>query len=247
MVSSRGKSLKRTISVAAVLVISLLLGIVTSPAGARAQGAVDYDVDDDGLIEIEWLEQLNAIRWDGDGDGSVNEGGNEEAYWTAFRDAVEGMGCPDWCRGYELMRDLNFKSGGSYLSREVNTKWTRGSGWLPIGVNDSFYAEFDGNGFTISNLFVNRVGDDQPEFSGFFSQFGGIVTRLNIVDVDVTGRKRVGAFAALNGGSISFVQANGDVSLDEGRVGGLVGENYGSISHSGYSGIVSSESLAGGL
>ena len=157
------------------------------------------------------------------------------------------MGCPDRCRGYELMRDLNFKSGGSYSSGEVNAKWTRGSGWLPIGVNDSFYAEFDGNGFTISNLFVNRVGDDQPEYSGLFAGFNGTATYLNVVDVDVTGRRLVGAFAALNGGSISFVQANGSVSSKEGIVGGLVGENYGSISHSGYSGIVSSESLAGGL
>ena len=87
--------MKKTILVAAVLVISLLLGIVTSPEGTRAQGAVDYDGDDNGLIEIKWLEQLNAIRWDSDGDGIVNEGGNEEAYWAAFPGAVEGMGCPD--------------------------------------------------------------------------------------------------------------------------------------------------------
>ena len=33
------------------------------------QSPVDCDADDDGLIEIEWPEQLNAIRWDLDGDG----------------------------------------------------------------------------------------------------------------------------------------------------------------------------------
>ena len=29
----------------------------------------DYDRDDDGLIEVANLAQLNAIRWDLDGDG----------------------------------------------------------------------------------------------------------------------------------------------------------------------------------
>lgn len=34
-----------------------------------AQAGVDYDADDDGLIEIKWLEQLDVVRWDLNGDG----------------------------------------------------------------------------------------------------------------------------------------------------------------------------------
>ena len=77
---------------------------------------VEYDTDDDGLIEIEWLGQLNAARWDLDGDGVVDDGGNAEAYSAAFPDATEEMGCAKGCHGYELMRDLDFKSAGSYAS-----------------------------------------------------------------------------------------------------------------------------------
>ena len=71
---------------------------------------------DDGLIEIEWLEQLDAVRWDLDGDGVVDDEANAERYFAAFPDAAEGMGCAEGCRGYELTRDLDFKSAGSYAS-----------------------------------------------------------------------------------------------------------------------------------
>ena len=101
-----------------------------------AQSPIDYDADDDGLIEIEWLEQLDAIRWDLDGDGFADDGGNAERYFAAFPNAAEYMGCPDHCHGYELARDLDFKSAGSYASGVVNGKWTSGDGWLPIAVNE---------------------------------------------------------------------------------------------------------------
>ena len=47
---------------AAALSVVLMVGAAVGPDGVGAQGAVDYDADDDGLIEIEWLEQLDAVR-----------------------------------------------------------------------------------------------------------------------------------------------------------------------------------------
>ena len=52
----------------------MLLAIVAGLPGAgevAAQGT-DYDRDGDGLIEIDSLAQLNAIRWDLNGDGAVD-------------------------------------------------------------------------------------------------------------------------------------------------------------------------------
>ena len=48
---------------------------------------VDYDADADGLIEITTLAQLNAVRWDLDGNGQVT-GSNQTAYRSAFPNAV---------------------------------------------------------------------------------------------------------------------------------------------------------------
>lgn len=60
-----GLNAKALISITTVLILGVMAGL----NGAGAQSAVDYDADDDGLIEIEWLEQLDAVRWDLDGDG----------------------------------------------------------------------------------------------------------------------------------------------------------------------------------
>ena len=54
----------------AFAMLAVVLAVVRSTPGASAQGqTIDYDSDDDNLIEIISLEQLNAARWDLDGDG----------------------------------------------------------------------------------------------------------------------------------------------------------------------------------
>ena len=62
--------------------------------------AVDYDTDDDGLIEIRTLAQLDAVRHDLDGDGTPSPGG-AASYRTAFANAVDRLGCDgvDGCTG----------------------------------------------------------------------------------------------------------------------------------------------------
>ena len=51
---------------------------------------LDYDGDNDGLIEVSTLAQLNAIRWDLDGDGSATE----PAYTAAFPERSSRHGVP---------------------------------------------------------------------------------------------------------------------------------------------------------
>ena len=241
-----------------------------------AQASVDYDADDDGLIEIEWLEQLDAVRWDLDGDGFADDGGNSERYFAAFPDAAEYMGCPDHCHGYELARDLDFKSAGSYASGAVNGKWTSGNGWLPIGLSleedDALVATFNGNGHTIVNLYINRQGENQPQVAGLIGYLwgGGNISRLGLVNVDVIGMRDVGALVGYNGGSIIDSYAIGRVSGNDNvgglagysnnitssyaavnvsgkfRVGGLIGEGH-DIKSSYATGEVSGEDRVGGL
>ena len=128
---------------------------------------VDYDTDDDGLIEIGKLEQLNAIRWDVDGNGISENSGHA----AVFPNPAANNGCPSGCRGYELTADLDFNDAGSYASGTVNTGWTSGAGWTPIGSwSARWSAAFDGNGHTISNLFIKRSGNDRI---GLFGVVGG--------------------------------------------------------------------------
>ena len=100
---------------------------ITIAVSERNRG---YDVDGDHLIEVGNESQLNAIRWDLDGDG-VPIGSAVVSYHEAFPDGRADMGCRDGrCLGYELSSDVSPRSG-----------------WNPIGNrNNSFNATFQGNG-----------------------------------------------------------------------------------------------------
>ncbi len=98
----------------------------TTPVGSAPVNG-DYDADDDGLIEIRNLVQLDAIRYDTDGDGTTADENEQVAYEAAFPNAAAGMGCPSGCTGYELVTNLDFGTD------------VTGAGWLPIaGFNATF-------------------------------------------------------------------------------------------------------------
>ena len=240
----------RSITFTIALVIALLFTAMAGSNGVSAQTSVDYDADDDGLIEITHLEQLNAIRWDLNGDGVVENPANADDYAAAFPGASEGMGCRGNCMGFELANNLDFRNSGSYASRKVNAKWTTGSGWLPIGLNENFGGTLEGNGHTIANLFIDyekRVASNRPEFAGLFGYSYGDIHRVGLVNMDVSGGSVVGGLVGDNGGNITDSYTTGSVS--GGRyVGGLVGGNDGNITDSHATGSVSGgDSKVGGL
>ena len=79
-------------------------GVSSATIGLVDNDLIDYDTDDDGLIEVATAAQLNAIRWDADGDGTVedvivNNSRVEDTahtmdYAAAFPAPASGMGCP---------------------------------------------------------------------------------------------------------------------------------------------------------
>ena len=143
-------------------VVFLFLAGGLSPMLVLAQTPPDhYDTDGDGLIEIGSLAQLNAVRWDLDGDGTPITA-NETDYAAAFPVADGGSVCPSGttCTGYELMADLDFdENGDGEITSADAAYWNDGAGWATIG--DAFHgyyaAAFDGNGHTISHLFINHT------------------------------------------------------------------------------------------
>ena len=216
---------------------------------------VDYDFDNDGLIEVANLEQLNAIRWDADGNGVVRGGLEKEAYTAAFPNPDPSMGCVPQCIGYELTRDLDFNSESSFASGSVNQDWRAGTGWEPIGgepAHNRFAAFFDGNGHTIFNLFIDRTdsiyGRRSPNTGLFgYTNIGSTIRRIGLVSVDVSGSFTVGALVGRNGGVVSSSFATGKIYGEYDHAGGLVGHNEGSITTSNASVDVSSRAAVGGL
>ena len=225
------------------------MGLLTIP-GAAAQAANDYDRDNDGLIEVADLAQLNAIRWDLDGDGASDDSANEASYAAAFSDPATGMGCPSTgCIGYELTRNLDF-SGST---------WASDPGWEPLAEyidadSIAFTATFDGNGYDITNLYINRPAALAVGLFGYADAGAGI-RNVRLSSVNVTGHQWVGGLVGYNTGAISNSQATGDVTgMDAGTangqiVGGLVGYNNGGIIEDSHheAGIVSGNNQIGGL
>ena len=185
----------------------------------------DYDGDGDGLIGVSNLAQLDAMRYDRDGNGYA---GTVAAYAAAFPSPLDRFGCGvEGCSGYELLADLDFDTDGDGAVDSDDDYWNDGDGWEPIGWDSTyefarfFNATFDGNEHTLSNLFTTGRG-----FSGLFGRIGlgGIVDDLTLADVNVTGTEAAGALVGENQGLLSGIQSSGQVS-GELHVGGLVGLN----------------------
>ena len=122
------------------------------------------------------------------------------------------MGCPPvtgvsgGCRGYELAADLDF----------TGSPWASGAGWLPIGdlgPDDRaiYTGVFEGNGFVIANLHINRPSNN---LVGLFDGigYGGVVRGLGLPEADVTGRNSVGALSGLNSGTVLRSWSTGTVA-----------------------------------
>ena len=243
---------------AVVVVVALLLALAGADGVGAQSGDYDrYDKDNDGLIEIDNLEQLNAARWDLDGDGVADSPRYADAYGEAFPGAHKRMDCPRYgCSGgYELARSLDFDSAASYASGEVSADWTTGNGWLPIAYHGQvFSGAFEGNGFTIANLFIDYSEyygkpnpDFAPEVAGLFGFSSGDIRGVGVVDVDVLGGNSVGGLVGYAlGGSVADSYVTGNVA-GEIDVGGLVGWNQGSVSGSHATGDVSGAADVGGL
>ena len=193
---------------------ALLVGPGIEPT-ARAQTPVDYDGDDDGLIEVATVAQLNAIRWDLNGGGDVDPSGDASGYSAAFPNAMASMGCATGCTGYELTADLDLLTAGDSVT-----------GWEPIGgMSGAFTATFDGGapGFTVRNL---TISNSSLERVGLFSATGpgSVIRNVTLEDVNVTGHTATGALVGRNSGSIIDNRATGAVSGAQ-DTGGLIGQS----------------------
>ena len=87
----------RIIRFATILLALSVIAKPPAPAQAQPVGIVDdqdYDADDDGLIEVSSLSQLNAIRWDLDGDGLVDDGSHSDDYAAELSRRADRDGLP---------------------------------------------------------------------------------------------------------------------------------------------------------
>ena len=220
-------------------------------AKVRRAPTYDYDNDNDGLIGVSSLAQLNAIRWDLDGNGSADEGSNDADYSAAYPSPTAGVGCPSaGCSGYELTVALDFDTNGNGSTDAGDDYWNDGTGWVPIGTYpNGFTATFDGSHHTISNLFINRRSTNHLGLFGYVDT-DSTIRNVGLVAVDVSGHSGsyVGGLVGRNHqGNITNSFVAGQVGGFE-RIGGLVGRNFGGTIFRSYSVVtVTGSNAVGGL
>ena len=171
---------------------------------------------------------------------------------------------------HTLMNDINLTSGYTEVASPTANE---GQGWHPIGTPaNPFSGTFDGQGYEIRDLFINRPDESQV---GLFSavDISGCIKNLGLVNVNVTGCGHFGALVGVNEGTVSNSYSTGNVNggpeigglvgqnrygtvrncysavnvIGTDDVGGLVGHNDGSVSDSYSSGNVTGENYVGGL
>jgi len=155
---------------------------------------------------------------------------------------------------YIMMNDLDSTTAG-YVELASETA-NGGRGWEPIGTpdetsDDQFIGSFNGQGYEIKDLFINRPDEN---YVGLFTHISwtryidnvGVVENVRVVNADVTGFAQVGVLVGHNEGLVNNSYSSGSVTGDS-RVGGLVGWNQATLSNSYSSCTVTGDSSVGGL
>ena len=117
------------------------------------------------------------------------------------------------------------------IDASETSTWNGGEGWEPIGTSeDRFIGTYDGDGYTCSNLYINRDSGDVALW-GYIGGTGD-VKRMGLDDIDITGDYPAG-FVAFNEGTISESYTTGvAITPNEYDAYGFVVSNNGTISDS---------------
>ena len=222
------------------LLLAAVAGMLSAPGAGEvaAQGNKNYARGGDpNLINIETLAQLDAVRYDLNGNGMQDavSDADWDKYQAAFPNARDGMGCADACTGYELMNSLDFDTNGNGYTHisgngdPEDTYYNQQKGWTPIG--GAYSATFNGNGHTIDNLFIKvieAIPSPQRRYSSLFRRLSAS-----------------GTIVALGVRNAYLTETGYPVEPDNRGI--LVGHNYGNIVACYTTGFVRGYSQNGGL
>lgn len=159
---------------------------------------------------------FSCAAWEliGDGDASgFAYGEGDEATEPYYVCAAEHL---------DAIRDVLAADIALGADVELGAEFGGGSGWLPIGeADDPFTGVFDGQGFAIEGLTIDR---EETDFVGLFAATeGAIVIGVSLEDASVVGNDQVGGIAGeVRGGRVEEVSVAGLVQAREGLFGGGV-------------------------
>ncbi len=154
---------------------------------------------------------------------------------NAFRDKVNGGNTN--ING-KLVNDIVFNEGDlSGWDGVTNNDWAH---WTPIGNGISYTGTFDGNGKTVSVVYIDDTGADFQGLFGYVSS-GGVVKNVGVVNSYIRANDEVGGVVGYNSGTVENCYNTGSVSATGhwAYAGGVAGENRGTVENCYNTGSVS--------
>ncbi|MBI9038308.1 MAG: T9SS type A sorting domain-containing protein [Bacteroidales bacterium] len=139
------------------------------------------------------------------------------------------------------------------IDAALTNNWCDGSGFLPIGsgdANDEFTGTYNGQGYIINHLWINRENEYQVGFIGKANASGQSIQNLGLPNAFIKGYKYVGGIVGFATGSdaISNCYISGSVIAVNDYAGGIIGYNNGTDLINCYSlSSVSGNDYVGGL
>lgn len=130
----------------------------------------------------------------------------------SVRGGVKGHEGWDLTKSYKLMADIDLSA------------YEAGAGWEPLGNWSTYFTgSFDGNGYAISNLYINRPADYGV---GLFGATDGTkLKKISVINADITGCGYTGGLvgSAEDGTMISSCSVQGDIKAYDSYAGGITG------------------------
>ena len=112
-----------------------------------------------------------------------------------------------------------------------------GFNFSPVGDSSApFAGSFDGNGYTISNLYINSYTEENAGLFGYTSNAN--ISNLKLADVDIVGGASFGSLVGGGSGNIENVSVTGNLSATSSNsiIGGIAGNFSGSIKNTSFEG-----------
>lgn len=178
----------------------------------------NYKAANEEQLRLEINASLMSEKWDGSIANSFHGGTGTESNPYQISNGAElayfAQNKENYSKFFELTQSINLGN----------------LEFLPIGnlLEDEnvicFNGHFNGNGFVISNIKINRC----ENCVGFFRANLGIIENLNLYNVNISGKNTVGGIAAANYEGIikNCKVIEGNIFATNSYVGGIVGKVY---------------------
>ncbi|MEM1823369.1 MAG: GLUG motif-containing protein, partial [Candidatus Hadarchaeales archaeon] len=138
---------------------------------------------------------------------------------------------------------------GADIDASDTINWNGGRGFEPVGsLTSPFSGGFDGRGYKIYNLFINRQTEDRVGLFGVVDNWV-VIKNLRMENASIAAYSRAGIIAGILRGNALLENcfSDGQVSTVTDYAGGLVGGSNGSLLKCGSSANVRGRNYVGGL